>query len=96
MVLRLPIQASEHNADSVDKNVYTWHFDKETTSDKSIYIKINKNQLKENEVKQEKKNKILNGAKIIGIIMLIIVLLIVGYLIFRIFYKKYKENKLDY
>ena len=96
LILHLPIQASEHNADSVDKNVYTWHFDKETTNDKTIYIKINKNQLKENEVKQEKKNKILHSAKTIGIIVLIVSLLIVGYLIFRKLYKKYKQNKLDY
>ncbi len=94
--LKLPIKALETNADSIKKNVYTWYFDKYTPGDKSIYVKIDKTKLKENEVKYERKNKVLNVAKLILKIVVIIAILIgLGFGSNKL-YKKYKSNKLEY
>ena len=93
--LTLPIKVDEHNADSVDKNTYIWKYDS-NTKDKDFYLRINKTKLKENEVKYERKNKVLNAVKLILKIIVIIAILIgLGFGSNKL-YKKYKSNKLEY
>lgn len=92
----LPVSASEDNADEKEGNIYTWKFGENTKSDKSIYLKINKNTLEENKADTIKKNNTKAKVKtgfIIGLVIAIVtVLIIVG----NTFYKKYKNNKIDY
>lgn len=94
--ISLPIKATENNADYVKDNVYTWEFDENTSSDKSIYLKINKVSLEKNKIIVEKKekNKVI-FSKVIYIFVVIIVLGVVV-LIINALYKKYKENNLEY
>lgn len=96
LILSLPVSAIESNADDVNDNVYTWHFDSDTSDSKSLYIKIDKNTLKENEAVQMKKNKTLNVIKIVFIVITIIGVLIGLYFVVKKIYEKYRENKLDY
>lgn len=94
--IKLPIKATENNADYVKDNVYTWEFDENTSSDKGIYLKINKNSLEENKILAEKKEKTKTiFSKVIYIFVAIIVLGVIV-LIINGLYKKYKENNLEY
>ena len=94
--VELPVSASEDNADEKEGNTYTWKFNENTESDKSIYLKISKDTLQENKTNTikniETKKKIKTGV-IIFVISIIVIALTVS---ISIFYKKYKKNKLDY
>lgn len=93
--LKLPIPAEENNADIVKNNTYTWYFDKYSSKEKSIYVKINKETLekKKDEVQNKKQieNTISNGSIIVVILGVIISLLVISYLV----YKKAKSNRLE-
>ena len=94
--INLPVKAEEDNADDVSGNTYTWIYDKDTSKSKSIYLKINKETIKERnkeEKKEIKKSKSISNIMIIGGI--IIVLLLIGVVAYTL-YKRYKSNKLDY
>lgn len=94
--ISLPIKATENNADYVNDKVYTWEFDENTSSDKGIYLKINKNSLEENKILAEKKEK--NKAVFTKIIYIFVAIIVLGVIVLIIngLYKKYKENNLEY
>lgn len=93
--ISLPVNASENNADKESENTYTWIFDN-TPSGKNIYLKINKEEIRQANIANEKdlqKNKILKVAIIIAIVIgVFISLAFIGLKL----YKKYQENKLEY
>lgn len=94
--ITLPVRAEEDNSDNVSGNTYTWVYDKETNKSKSIYLKVNKSEMINQEKKDkenEKSKKTFSLVKMIGIILTIILLLIIT---FYTLYKKYKNNKLEY
>lgn len=93
--LTLPIKAEENNADEIDGNTYIWKYD-ENTKDKNFYIKISKTALENNRklLEEQEKSKALKN-KIITISTVIIILLALG-IVSLVFYKKYKQNKIDY
>ncbi len=93
--LTLPISAEEHNADQVDGNTYIWKYD-ENTTDKDIYIKINKTALEENKKDIERQNEEKERQKVIITVSIVVGVIIVLALISLILYKKYKSNKLEY
>ena len=94
--ITLPIPALESNADEINKNTYTWIYDKNSPADKSFYLKISKSELKENEKVYEDKvrrNKTIKNVSVIVIVSLVCI----GILMFVIYmYKKAQKNKLDY
>lgn len=93
--LNLPVNAEENNADILNKNTYIWEFDELSSPSKSIYIKINKELLKQKKQDVEnqiKKEKFVNSATVIVIILGIIgTISIISYLV----YKKAKSNRLE-
>lgn len=94
--ITLPVKAEEDNADGVNNNTYTWVFDKNTSKSKSIYIKINKEDIKEEkkqEIKRNERKKTVSKIKLIGVVIILFTILIV---VFYMLYKKYKSNKLEY
>lgn len=94
--VKLPVLAEENNADIVNDKTYTWEFNKSTSSDKSIHLKISKTKVEENYKNVKKQEDKKNNGSIIGIIIFIIILIIGLLLVANILYKKYKENKLEY
>lgn len=94
--VKLPIRADENNADFIDENMYTWKYDLNTQENKSIYLKISKKELSENKHKVETKDKLINGAKITVIILIILGILFGIAFIATKLYKKHEENKLEY
>ena len=77
-------------------NSYIWRFDQYTNVNKSFYLKIDKSALSKREKKENLKNNILSGSRVVGIIIFLVVLLI-AIISFTIkMYKKYKENKIEY
>lgn len=94
--ITLPVKAEEDNADGVNNNTYTWVFDKNTSKSKSIYIKINKEDIKEEkkqEIKRNERKKTVSKIKLIGVVIILFTILII---VFYMLYKKYKSNKLEY
>lgn len=98
--IKVPIPLEENNADNVSNNTYTWFFDENTDSNKSVYLKINKTLLenknkeqKKNETKEKENKKTFSLVKVI--LTVLIVFLILGIISYSL-YKKYKNNKLDY
>ena len=94
--ITLPFSAVEQDADEINGTTYTWIFDKDTPASKTFYLKINKNDLKENEAELERnKNQKKDFSKALKIIIILIasgiLILIIKYLV-----KKYKENKIEY
>lgn len=94
--ITLPFSAVEQDADEINGTTYTWIFDKDTPASKTFYLKINKNNLKENEAELERnKNQKKDFSKALKIIIILIasgiLILIIKYLV-----KKYKENKIEY
>lgn len=94
--VKLPISAIENNADDINGNIYTWNFDENTNSDKSIYLKISKKSLEENKVTYEKKEQTSKTIKNVVSILVVLVILIIICIGANTLYKKYKENKLEY
>lgn len=93
--IKLPISATEQNADEVDGNTYIWKYDK-NTKDKNFYLKISKsalNESKKNYIKNQEMKKNRSKIIIIGIIIGVISLVVCTIIIF---YKKYKKNSFDY
>ena len=94
--VQLPLPAEENNADLVNDNVYIWNYDKESLSNKSLYLKLDKTKLKNNKDNIEekiKKDKINNKIfTILCFVLPIIIICIIGTILF----KKYKNNKIDY
>lgn len=93
--LTLPVKAEEHNADEVDGNTYVWKYD-ENTTDKDIYIKINKTALEENKKDVERQNEEKERQKVIITVSIVVGVIVVLALISLMLYKKYKSNKLEY
>ena len=98
--IKVPIPLEENNADNVSNNTYTWFFDENTDSNKSVYLKINKTLLenknkeqKKNETKEKENKKTFSLVKVI--LTVLIVFLILGIISYSL-YKKYKNNKLEY
>lgn len=93
--ISLPIRAAESNADNENKNTYTWNFDN-TPSGKNIYLKINKEEMKQANIDNQRE---LQKNKILKVVMVIIILIGIfsslGFVGLKL-YKKYKENKLEY
>ena len=93
--IKLPISATEQNADEVVGNTYIWKYDK-NTKDKNFYLKISKsalNESKKNYIKNQEMKKNRSKVIIIGIIIGVISLVVCTIIIF---YKKYKKNSFDY
>lgn len=95
-----PVVLEENNADKTDGNTYTWYFDENTSSDKSIYIKISKDALNQKKSEtiakaesKKKKDRIIEIAKTI-----LVIAVVFGGIMFIIlkFYAKYKNNKIEY
>lgn len=94
--IKLPVSAEENDADDVNNNTYTWRFDATSQENKSVYLKVSKKALKQAKTKAEAKKKIDNNINvIIKIVIVIIVLFIIG-VIANLFYKKYKNNRVEY
>lgn len=94
--VELPISADEHNADNVSGTTYTWLFDEDSRNDKSIVLKISKNQLEKNkkDVERKQKNKeVYDKIKIVTVILLVFVIISTTCFIL---YKKYRSNKIEY
>ena len=85
IVLNTFNKVKEHNADEVKFGKYIWYIDKESSSNKQIYFTV-------------KKNEYLWYYRIRGLIIglsFILIVLLIGYLIVKIFEKKSeKENKI--
>lgn len=94
--IKLPILATENNADEVNDSTYVWKYNKYSPDNKSFYLKISKSALKEYEEKYNKEQKIKSIIKNSIMIVSIIVIFIILYLIAKKLYKKNQENKLDY
>ena len=95
MKIKLPVSATEQNADEVDGNTYIWKYD-ENTKDKNFYLKISKSALEESKKNYIKNQEIKkNRSKIINIGIIVGVILLIACVIF-VFYKKYKKNNFDY
>lgn len=92
----LPVAAEEQNADEINGNTYIWKYNTETQSDKSFYLKISKNALKQHEEEYIKEQEEKNERKKVITISIITVIVIIIILISLILYRKYKKNKLDY
>lgn len=92
----LPIRAEENNADFIGENKYTWQYDLNSHSNKSIYLKISKTLLAENKQKVESKDKFMSGVKIFLIVIIIIGLLFVGLIKGKKLSESHDENKLEY
>ena len=94
--ITLPVSAIENNADEINGNTYTWVYDKNTPSTKKFYLKISKQELKNNEIiynKKEKQKKEIK--KTVTVITVLIVGIIVSMYGFYL-YKKAQKNKFDY
>ena len=94
--IKLPIFADENNADYVKNKTYTWEFNKDTSDEKSLFLKISKTSLKSNknkEIKTENTKVVVKKS-----LLIIMILLIIGIiaLITKGLYKKYQENKIEY
>ncbi len=87
--ITLPIKAVESSSDLVSNNTYTWNFDKNTLDSKEFYLKINKEELNQNNIKNEKINILL---KIAVSSIILVGLVVICYMLV----KKYKSKKLDY
>lgn len=95
LYIKLPVSATEQNADEVDGNTYIWKYD-ENTKDKNFYLKISKSALEESKKNYIKNQEIKkNRSKIINIGIIVGVILLIACVIF-VFYKKYKKNNFDY
>ena len=94
--IKLPVDALENNADKVSDKTYTWEYDKYTSDDKSIYLKISKDSLKEKQKEEKKGKDIKKSISILSIILAITLIIFIIIFIFRLLYKKYKANKLEY
>ncbi len=95
LFIKLPVAAEEQNADEVSGNTYVWKYDKDT-KDKTFYLKISKsklndyeNEYKANEIKKQRKSKIIKVSITFLILLSIFVIIL-------IFHKKRNKNKLDY
>lgn len=94
--ISLPVKASEDNSDSTNGNTYTWVYDKDTIKSKSIYLKIDKSEIKEkkNQEKQEKENK--KTFSLVKVVLTVLIVFLALGIISYSLYKKYKNNKLEY
>ena len=94
--ITLPIAASEHNADEVNGNTYVWIYDENTPASKTFHLKIDKNLLKENEVKLDKNKKIKNNINIVLKVLSVFVIIVISVTLIVYLIKRYKENKIEY
>ena len=94
--VELPVEAEENNADIVSENVYTWKYDQDTSVKKDIYLKINKSNLKSNKETIEKQKETKEMTEKIFLVLSIFTIIAILLIIILSFYKKYKNNKLEY
>ena len=94
--INLPITATESDADKINDNTYIWNFNKDTSNNKSIYLKLSKESLNQNKIKVDTKKQRMKKFKESFIIIFILVFLITICFIAMKFYKKYKNSKNEY
>lgn len=94
--IKLPVLATENNADEVNDSTYIWKYNKYSPENKTFHLKISKSALKEYEEKYNKEQRMKSIIRYSIIIVSIIVVFIILYLIGKKLYKKNQENKLDY
>lgn len=94
--ITLPVNLEEHNADKVNGNTYIWQYDKNTPSSKGIYLKINKEDLKENLEKYNDNQDHSAMIKKIIFISIFVILILIAFIAYKKIYIKYKNNKMDY
>lgn len=87
--ITIPIKAVENSSDLVSNNTYTWNFDKNTLDSKEFYLKINKEELNQNNKKNENINTLI---KIVIFSIILLGLVATCYILV----KKYKSKKLEY
>ena len=71
----------ENNADEVNGNVYTWYINDQNYSNKSLYIKMEKNKYQESFID-----------KVISIVIIILVIVVIGLFIYFIVRRKHLKN----
>ena len=91
--ITLPVKADESDADEVSGNTYVWRYDENTGDDKTLYLRVSKKKIKDNEIKLKKQRK--TRMVVLKIIVLIVLLSAIIF-IFSKLYKKYKNNNLEY
>lgn len=98
--IKMPFEATENNADTVNNNTYIWYFGDGTKASKSIHLKISKSLIKQAKNKYDAKQNVIhrnNTIKtIITVIVVVLIIGVIGYLIYKFLYKRYKENKIQY
>lgn len=94
--ITLPIEATENDADEVDGYTYTWVYDETTPTSKTFHLKIDKNLLKENEVKLEENRKTKNNLNVVLKIFCVFVVIIIFVMLIMYLIKRYKKNKIEY
>lgn len=85
----LPVKATKSNADIVNESTYIWKYNKNTSGDKSFYLKISKEEL-ENKLARQKIDKVLDVGKVI------VVILLIGFSTGIVLYRLYKKNQIEY
>ena len=91
--ITLPVKSVEDDADMVNNKTYTWKFDKNTTADKEIYLKISKKDLATNLKAYEKGEQRKDVLKKVLLIVIVIGILAGGFVVAKVLYKKYEENR---
>ena len=94
--ISLPVSALENDADEVSNNTYTWKFDEYTPSNKTIYLKISKKDIKKSEIKLKQKISAQKKIRTFIKLSVVLILIIVVILIIRYFAKKHGKNNIDY
>ena len=84
--ITLPNKAKKHNANEVNGNTYTWHFDGSKDQMMELEFKI----------KGSSKNDTYNVDLIKTTIVLVLGILVIGIIVGIILYNKYQKNKLEY
>lgn len=91
--ITLPIEAIESSSDIVSGNTYTWKFDDKTLDNKEFYLKISKESLNKNIIKEKRKSNFANV--FFKIIIPLIILMVIAFISFDLV-KKYKSKNLEY
>lgn len=94
--ITLPVAATENDADKVEGYTYTWLYNETTPASKTFHLKIDKNLLKENEIKLEKNRKTKDNLNVALKIFCVFVIIAIFVMLIMYLIKRYKENKIEY